>query len=352
MQNKKYWEQRAENNLIQGEVKAQEQINRIEKLWSDIVEETENEVIRFYRRYAEGEKKELASVLKMLDEEETKGLKEQAQKFYKKAKEKGWQDTYINKVLSLSSSFKKRFERIEVLKLILANIIQGLFEEEQKEFTYNLTELYKESYRRYMFETQKGLNVGVSFEVPDRKVIEKIIKTKWVGNNYSNRIWIEKEKLIMSLEQELSKGFSMGENPKKIAKRLQEKLLVSKHNTERLARTEFNHITNEASFDSIKELNKKLGGGLFNKYRFLATLDKRTSKDCQELDLKEFTFEEKQEGVNFPPVHPNCRSTYVIVFDDEEIEKRISKRLDDGTVEYIPSNINYKEWSKRFDKSK
>lgn len=352
MKNKEYWERRAENNLMQGELKAKEQIEKLENLWNDVMKEMKIEVIKFYRRYAEGEKEELGSVLETLDEEDNKELREQAREFYEEAKNKKWQDVYINEVFLISSSLKRKFKRIEILKLILAYLIQGLFEEQQKEFTNGLTELYKESYKRYMFETQKGFNIGASFEVPDKKVIEKIIKIKWVGDNYSNRIWIDKEKLKMNLEREMLKGFSMGESPRKIAQRLERELLTSKHNAERLARTEFNHISNEASFDSLKELNKTLGGGVFDKYRFLATLDSRTSEDCQELDLKEFKFEEKREGVNFPPIHPNCRSTYVIVLDDEKIENRISKRIDDGTIEYIPDNISYKEWLKRFDKSK
>lgn len=46
-------------------------------------------------------------------------------------------------------------------------------------------------------------------------------------------------------------------------------------------------------------------------YKYCAILDNRTSEICKQLDGNEFKLSQAQVGVNFPPMHPNCRS-YII----------------------------------------
>lgn len=46
-------------------------------------------------------------------------------------------------------------------------------------------------------------------------------------------------------------------------------------------------------------------------YIFLATLDLGTSDICQFLDGKRFKLKDAQVGKNYPPMHPNCRSTTI-----------------------------------------
>lgn len=52
-------------------------------------------------------------------------------------------------------------------------------------------------------------------------------------------------------------------------------------------------------------------------YEFIATLDNRTSAVCAGLDGKVFDIGDAQTGVNYPPMHPNCRSTTVEYDPDE-----------------------------------
>ena len=47
-------------------------------------------------------------------------------------------------------------------------------------------------------------------------------------------------------------------------------------------------------------------------------LDSRTSKICREKDGQIFKVEEAEVGKNYPPLHPFCRSTAVIVTDKKE----------------------------------
>lgn len=44
-------------------------------------------------------------------------------------------------------------------------------------------------------------------------------------------------------------------------------------------------------------------------YRFNAIMDDKTCNKCKELNNKIFFIQDKKEGINFPPIHPNCRCT-------------------------------------------
>ena len=76
-----------------------------------------------------------------------------------------------------------------------------------------------------------------------------------------------------------------GESSKKVATRVSEKMNTSYKNAVRLVQTEHAYVMNEASKYTYEDLN-------IGKYEFLATLDKRTCKDCAKLDGKVFNLKE------------------------------------------------------------
>ena len=44
---------------------------------------------------------------------------------------------------------------------------------------------------------------------------------------------------------------------------------------------------------------------------FISHSDDRICDECDDLDGQVFAFVDAQEGVNFPPMHPNCRSNII-----------------------------------------
>lgn len=68
-----------------------------------------------------------------------------------------------------------------------------------------------------------------------------------------------------------------------------------------VARTLGNTYYNRA----IKRVASALG---VKEYEYCAILDERTSEICRGLNGKIFSFSLAQPGVNYPPMHPNCRS--------------------------------------------
>ncbi len=90
-----------------------------------------------------------------------------------------------------------------------------------------------------------------------------------------------------------------------------------------------------------------------SQYQILATLDSRTSWICQDMDGVIIPLSEKEVGVNYPPFHPNCRTTTIPYFEPDEIDEQfgIGTRLakdENGKYMEIPANIAYKQWKEKY----
>lgn len=117
---------------------------------------------------------------------------------------------------------------------------------------------------------------------------------------------------------------------------------AANHQVMTLVRTSINQVANAAS-QQVYEANQDIT----KKYRYVATLDQRTSPICRALDGKEFEY---GKGPT-PPQHFNCRSTTVPIIDYEGLGfsppppgRRASM---DGPV---PVNQNYGEWLEKQSK--
>lgn len=83
-------------------------------------------------------------------------------------------------------------------------------------------------------------------------------------------------------------------------------------------------------------------------YEILATLDKRTSAICQEKDGLHYKVDEIAVGVNYPPFHPNCRTTTIKYNPDTEGRTRLAKDKDGKNVK-VPFDLKYEDWRKWID---
>jgi SPP1 gp7 family putative phage head morphogenesis protein len=101
-----------------------------------------------------------------------------------------------------------------------------------------------------------------------------------------------------------------------------------------LVRTSINQVANTAS-QQVYEANQDIT----KKYRYVATLDTRTSSICRALDGREFEY---GKGPT-PPQHFNCRSTTVPVIDPDILPPSTTaiRASKDGQV---PINQSYGEW--------
>ncbi|NBX10578.1 MAG: hypothetical protein EBR05_12455, partial [Marivivens sp.] len=108
------------------------------------------------------------------------------------------------------------------------------------------------------------------------------------------------------------------------------------HQVTSIVRTSINQVANAAS-QQVYEANQDIT----KKYRYVATLDSRTTAICRALDGREFEY---GKGPT-PPQHFSCRSTTVPVIDYEGLgfdPPRPGKRAaKDGMVD---ADTNYGQW--------
>jgi SPP1 gp7 family putative phage head morphogenesis protein len=108
-----------------------------------------------------------------------------------------------------------------------------------------------------------------------------------------------------------------------------------------LVRTSINQVANTAS-QQVYEANQDITP----RYRYVATLDTRTSAICRALDGQEFEY---GKGPT-PPQHFNCRSTTVPVIDYDALgfaPPPPSKRAAAGGM--VPANESYGQWLAKQD---
>ena len=103
-----------------------------------------------------------------------------------------------------------------------------------------------------------------------------------------------------------------------------------------LVRTSINQVANTAS-QQVYEANQDIT----KKYRYVATLDSRTSSICAALDGREFEYGKGP----MPPQHFNCRSTTVPMIDPDILppSTTATRASKNGQV---PINTTYGKWLK------
>lgn len=107
-----------------------------------------------------------------------------------------------------------------------------------------------------------------------------------------------------------------------------------------MARTGTNHYSTQATVAFVDKNDEVLTG-----YRFIATLDGRTSRECSALDQR--VFKKDDPNIPFPALHPNCRSriTYEVdgryTYDDSASTRPSNFRDADGKRE--PKRVSSKE---------
>ncbi|MFD3260848.1 minor capsid protein [Paenibacillus lentus] len=197
---------------------------------------------------------------------------------------------------------------------------------------------YRGAYYRSIYKVQHKLGIGVDFALLPTRAVEQAVKTAWSGDNYSTLIWKRRKKLAKAAGEIVQDGVNLGESNDQMASKLAEIMDSSYSRAKRLIRTETAYVYNAASMKGYEEAG-------IERYQFLATLDMRTSKPCQRLDNQVFYLKDAQVSVNMPPIHPNCRSTTIPYFDDNELRERIARGLDGKTYK-VPANMDYATWYK------
>ena len=194
-----------------------------------------------------------------------------------------------------------------------------------------LLKQYQSSYYKAAYTTQSLLGNYQTFRQVPKKQILATIRQPWNEQNFSDRIWQQKDVLINKLRQEITRSFIAQEPSERTTERISHTFDTQISNVRRLVETETAYVQELALHDSFKELNVK-------EYQILATLDKHTSSICRHLDKHIVPLSDYKPGITAPPFHPYCRSTMI---PNVPLNSRASRP--DQKTKYIP-DMTYEEW--------
>lgn len=322
-----YWDKRAIKRLTEVEKASEIYINRIKKIYEQAFRDIEKELNRIYKNYSKDTGLDVTKLKELLTRSET-------QKLWEQMKRQGL-DKYIK------NNYKARISRLEQMQAQIYAKAKKIYPKEELEQTMCYNGVINNSYYRAVYDTQIGTGYDFSFSKIDNNLLNSLLADNWSGKNYSERIWGNTDILAESLSQTLGGALLSGQSIEKTVKQIRDRFNVSKYYAERLVRTETNHFNNEADARAYKSMG-------IDKYVFVATLDSRTSEICQSHDNKVYDYKDKKVGVNFPPLHPNCRSTtrgYLGKSGEKRLKRR-ARNVKTGKTETI-DNMTYKEWLER-----
>lgn len=293
-----YWEGRHKQWLKNQERMDENVSKRLKKEYIRISKELEKEIAAYFQKYGKDNVIEFRIMMEQLSDEEREMLFEDMNRFAEEYPEYAYlipvrESIYqLNRLQGLHYSTQ--------LKLLELGVI------EHREFEKHLIETYGKRYMQMM----KELGIGDAFLSIDDQLMRNTIYTKWLNDkNFSDRIWDNKQKLLNHLQTRYRDALARGDNYQKLTKELSERFQVGFFEARRLVWTEASFVYNQSHIHAYRNAGVE-------EYEISAIIDTKTSPICRKMHGKRFRFDEMIVGVNFPPFHPFCRTTFIGVLDD------------------------------------
>lgn len=341
MKNQDYWAKRKANLIYEQMDKAEKQADKFDGVYRQskaYLDKQINKIFdKFQRDYGLSERDARHVLKNMKDQKDLNELR--------KVLEARPNDPNIQRLLADldSPAYAYRMKRLERLNADLDSMRESIYHSEKKGSDSFYRDLMKDSYYKATFDLQQQTGLAYSFfDLPETE-IKRLQGLKWTGEAYSDRIWSNTGALASSVKDELLVSLMTGRSVRDTSQAIAERFEVGQNKARRLVRTESAFFHNQMELLSYEDAE-------ITKYRFVVVLDKRTSHICQEHDNKVYNTADAVPGVNYPPLHPWCRSTTIAHDDDIDYSKleRRARNPETGEVEYVPADMSYKEWYDKY----
>jgi SPP1 gp7 family putative phage head morphogenesis protein len=312
---------------------AEKELNKTKRQYLLSLAEIEKELSKFYARYAAENQVSLAEAQKVLNSGELKEFRLSLEEYLDMAKNNA-DGRYSRQLANLSK--KVQITRLQALQAQIQMLLDQMYEKYQGQAAEFLGSTYEANYYRSIYEINSKLGIGVDFALLNPELVEKAVNFPWSGMSFSARIWGQKDRLVANMQNVISQGLIQGKSIHKMTADISRRMEVGYADAHRLIMTETSRVLNQGTLDGYRKSQ------VVEMYEYLAELDIYTSDICRALDGKKFKISEAEIGSNYPPAHPNCRSTTVAYFDDD-IAARVARDFT-GQTYNVPAGMKYQEW--------
>lgn len=338
IKNIKYWEMREARNMYKDMQLAEDCAKDLSVIYSKAAIYTAKQIEGIFNRFASKHHLTREEAINLLSEADSRNFEKLLEAYKNKT---GAQKREVLAELE-APAYKNRMKRLDDIDKSINRLINAVASKERDAIDKTMRKVYESSYHHAVYEAARMSGLDLQTGPIDEGALETILKKKWSGQNYSERVWNNTQKVADAIKEELMIGALTGKTEKEMTDSINEQFLSGRNRARRLVRTESSYIHNEAHFQAYKDYG-------IEEYRFVATLDLRTSQICRERDGSVYMVNDKKIGVNAPPMHPWCRSTTIMNLDDETMHnlERFARDPVTGERMKVPADETYKEWYQR-----
>ncbi len=344
MPSNEYWRERAMLVEEASHKIALDTYADIEKAFLQAQNELTSRINTWMLRLAKNNEISMTEARRLLDRDELEEFHWDVFEYIKHGQENEVSQQWVKELENASA--KVHIRKLEALKIETQDALENVYAIYNGSVHDMARKVYEHGFYRTAYELSKGFGVGVKVPTINYRAVDNIIGKPWAadGRNFSSRIWADRQSMVNSLHQELTRTTLLGGKPDEAIANLTKCVKNTVKNKRaaagRLVQTEQAFFCDKAAIDSYKSLGVE-------KIEFVATLDLKTSEICREMDGTVIELKDAEPGVNTPPLHPRCRSVIAPYYDDNDDGLR-AMRNKNGKTEYINSDITYQEWYRRF----
>lgn len=322
--NRVYWEKRereARENYLQTEA---QEVAEIERIYRGMAQWAEDEINRFYGKYAGLEGIDIAEAKKRVTKLDIEQYQELAKKY---VADRNFSDKASEELRLYNATM--RINRLEMLNARIGLDLVAGIDEIDKYCGDKMTERAEAEFRRL---------AGILGETIDYKDMEKqakaIVNASFKNATYSERLWSHMGRLRSEINIELQRGLIAGISSREMARRIAvlsndytSNYSKSLRDAERLMVTELRRVQTDVAMQTYKAEG-------ITQYMYMA-VNPRACEACRAINGKIYNVKEGEVGLNLPPMHPRCHCTTAPWQDPAEYE---------AWLNWLESGGTTKEW--------
>lgn len=346
MTSKGYWKRRA---LILEQLtqdKADATVERICRMYGRAQECVIEQIERVFNAYVKGGTLNEKKAMELLSVKQTAEYRAELRAMYTTATDEKTRKDILARLNAPAYAY--RISRLQALRdrIYAEARMAGL--EEVSYVRDRLRDVLENAYYRQTFDIQQAAGAYYDFNRLTDNQVRAALAIAWSGENWSARLWNNNQRFADAVQDTVTVGIMAGLTYREMRDNLMAAVGLdstqgAKYRAARLVRTECAYAAGQGILMGYREAG-------IETYIYLATLDLRTSDICRSLDMRRFPVAEAQAGENYPPMHPNCRSS---TMPDMKAEtrtkiKRAARDPVSGKAITVPEDMSYAQWYDKY----
>ena len=343
--NTDYWVQREQDWLEECEKEEKSWNKAIDKIYTDLSAEIQEEVERFILRFGSAEGMDMAPARRYLSATDIQYYASLAEKYCKQAHRDMADGTYSRDsskeyFTEQANAEMRRYNaamKISRLQMLQSQLALKTFNAQAKTNAVMETATIKRAESE--FRRQAGI-LGETV-LNNLDMAETLAKASFHGATFSERIWgPHQNKLQTKLNKAIRNMLILGKGAGPFTRELSRDLGVTKREAQRLLTTELARVQVQAQMESMIEAG-------FDQYTFIT--NPNCCDDCRELNGQHFSLQKDKRAGRIPPIHPNCRCTTAAYVDEDTDDDFDEAAFDEWSESFDEHRLSWEEWKEQID---